>query len=252
MVAVNRQQPVRLSVEQVSYAVSPQRFLLRNVSFRLEAGETLGLIGPSGSGKTTLAHVIMGIWKPAGGIVRLDGADVYTWPREQFGAHVGYMPQDVELFGGSVRDNIARLAPDATDDAVIAAAQLAHAHEMILKLPQGYRTDIGEGGAWLSAGQRQRIGLARAFYGQPKLLVLDEPDSNLDDAGQAAFAAALRQAHHARMTVIVITHRASVLNHADKILFLRDGMAEAFGPAREILGRLAASLPSRMRSMEHA
>lgn len=230
----------RLTVENVFFAVSNnQKPILRNVSFKLEPGESLGIIGPSGSGKTTLARLLTGTWKPAAGNVRLDGADVYSWPRAEFGKYVGYMPQDVELFGGSVRDNIARLNADAADEAVVEAAQLANAHELILKLPNGYSSDIGANGSFLSAGQRQRVGLARAFFGVPRFLVLDEPDSNLDDAGQTALVQALQYARNYTMTTIVISHRRAILQHVDKILYLNDGVVEAFGPAAEIVAKMA-------------
>ncbi len=232
----------RLSVENVYFAVSnQQKAILRNVSFKLEPGESLGIIGPSGSGKTTLARLLTGTWKPGAGNVRLDGADVYAWPRAEFGRYVGYMPQDVELFGGTVRDNIARLNPEASDETVVEAAQLANAHELILRLPNGYSTDIGANGAFLSAGQRQRVGLARAFYGTPRFLVLDEPDSNLDDAGQAALIRALQFARNYTMTTVVISHRRAILQYVDKILYLNDGVVEAFGPAKEIVAKLSAA-----------
>lgn len=235
----------RVAVENVYFAVSnQQKAILRNVSFQLEPGEILGIIGPSGSGKTTLARLLTGTWKPAAGNVRLDGADVYAWPRAEFGKYVGYMPQDVELFNGTVRDNIARLNPEASDMAVVEAAQLANAHELILKLPQGYGTDIGAGGAFLSAGQRQRVGLARAFFGMPRLLVLDEPDSNLDDAGQAALIGALQFARNYNMTIVVISHRRTILQYVDKILYLKDGAVEAFGPAADIVAKLSGASKS--------
>lgn len=236
----------RVTVEGVYYA-PPQlqqqqaKPILRNVSFQLAPGEMLGIIGPSGSGKTTLARLITGTWRANAGVVRLDEADVYQWPRASFGQYVGYMPQDVELFSGTVRDNIARLNPDAKDEDIIAAAQLAGAHELILRLPKGYSTDIGVQGEYLSAGQRQRVGLARAFYGSPRLLVLDEPDSNLDDAGQVALAQALQMARSYGMTTIIISHRRTVLQHVDKILYLREGAVELFGPAAEVVAKLSAA-----------
>lgn len=240
----------RINVENVYFAVpNQQKAILRNVSFALEPGESLGIIGPSGSGKTTLARLLTGTWKPAAGNVRLDGADVYHWPRAEFGNFVGYMPQDVELFGGSVKDNIARLDVDAKDDAVVEAAQLANAHELILKLPSGYSTDIGANGSFLSAGQRQRVGLARAFYGMPRLLVLDEPDSNLDEAGQAALVRAMQYARNYTMTTIVISHRRAILQHVDKILLLNDGVVEMFGPAKEVVAKLAGNAKALEKSV---
>ncbi len=228
-------------MENIYYAAPNQpKAILRNVSFQLNPGESLGIIGPSGSGKTTLARLITGTWKPSAGVVRLDEADVYRWPRAAFGQHVGYMPQDVELFSGTVRDNIARLQENAEDERIVAAAQLAGAHELILRLPNGYSTDIGTNGEYLSAGQRQRVGLARAFYGLPRLLVLDEPDSNLDDAGQTALMQALQYARNYSITTLVISHRRSILQHVDKILLLKDGGVELFGPRAEVIARLNA------------
>jgi PrtD family type I secretion system ABC transporter len=230
-----------LSAEGVFYTPpGQQQPILRNVSFRLEAGEALGIIGPSGSGKSTLARLITGTQKPVAGVVRLDGADVYTWPREEFGRYLGYLPQDVELFGGSIRDNIARMRDDAEPEAIVQAAQLANAHEMILRLPQGYDTDIGPGGAALSGGQKQRIGLARAMYGLPCLLVLDEPDANLDESGQQALLLALQHTKARRITTIVITHRKSILNHVDKLMVLRDGTVDSFGSPQDVVSALNA------------
>ncbi len=230
----------RIAVEGVFFAIpNQQKAILRNISFQLEPGDALGIIGPSGTGKTTLARLLTGTWKPSSGTVRLDGADVYTWPRAEFGNYVGYMPQDVELFSGSVKDNIARLNGEATDEAVVKAAQLAGAHELILQLPNGYQTDIGANGAFLSAGQRQRVGLARSFYGLPRWLILDEPDSNLDDAGQTALLQALQLARSHKITTIIISHRRAMLQQVNKILYLKDGMVEAFGPAAKVLAKLS-------------
>lgn len=241
----------KLSVEYVSYSPPhQQRFILKNVHFGLQAGETLGIIGPSGSGKSSLARLITGTWKATSGIVRLDDADVYSWPRNEFGRYIGYLPQDIELFGGSVRDNIARLRTDASDEEIVTAAKLANAHELILRLPQGYNTEIGTSGELLSAGQRQRIGLARAFFGSPRVLVLDEPDSNLDDSGQIALVQALQHARAERITTLVISHRRAILNHVDKILLLKEGGVEAFGSAADIMAKLSATFPaSRARSV---
>lgn len=228
-----------ISAENLYYTPPGQpQPLLKNISFHLEAGEILGIIGPSGSGKTTLARLLMGIWAPQSGIVRLDGANVYTWPREEFGRFTGYMPQDVELFRGSVKDNIARLLHDVPPEMIIEAAQLANAHEMILQLPKGYETEIGANGALLSAGQCQRIGLARAFFGSPRLLVLDEPDANLDDAGKQALWVAIKQAKLKRITTVVISHRKSILQHSDKLLMLRNGAVEHFGTPQHVLHSL--------------
>jgi PrtD family type I secretion system ABC transporter len=227
-----------LAVERVVYAFpGAERPALRGVSFSLPAGDSLGVIGPTAAGKSTLARLIVGVWKPVSGAVRLDGADVSTWQREQLGAHVGYVPQMVGLFAGTVAENIARLAePDAA--AVIRAAQSAHAHEMILRLPKGYDTGIGEGGAALSPGQRQRVALARALYGEPRLVVLDEPNANLDTEGDEALVQAMRNLKQAGVTVVVIAHRPSLLAGVDKLLVLKDGVAEMFGPRAEVMARV--------------
>ncbi|MET0217575.1 MAG: ATP-binding cassette domain-containing protein [Burkholderiales bacterium] len=215
-----------------------QQMMIKGVSLQLNAGETLAIIGPSASGKSTLARLIVGIWTPAGGSVRLDGADVSAWPREDLGRYVGYLPQDVELFAGSVSENIARMGtPDSA--AIVAAAQRANAHDMILRLPNGYDTPIGDAGALLSAGQRQRVALARALYGNPRLVVLDEPNSNLDAEGEVALHAALRELKKEKATCVVITHRPSLLETADKVLVLREAAMHLFGTAAEVLAQLS-------------
>src|SRR5204862_1688306 len=196
-----------------------QRPLIRGVSFSLAPGETLGIIGPSASGKSTLARLLIGVWRPASGAVRLDGADVAMWPRESLGPHLGYLPQDVELFAGTIARNIARL--DQPDDAeVVRAAQRAHVHELVLRLPQGYDTELGEGAGALSPGQRQRIALARALYGEPRLVVLDEPNANLDLEGDQALRAALHALKEEGITVVIVAHHPSLLGTADKVLVL--------------------------------
>jgi len=181
---------------------------------------------------------MVGIWPAQVGKVRLDGADLYQWNKDALGQHLGYLPQDIELFAGTVAENIARFG-EVDSEKVIAAAQLAGVHEMVLRLPKGYDTPIGEGGAGLSGGQQQRIGLARALYGQPALIVLDEPNSNLDDAGEAALIQAIRELKALRRSVVLITHRMPILTISDKLLVLNEGAVQGFGPTQQILGALA-------------
>jgi len=230
----------RLSVEKLVYARDIAKPVLKGVSFELAAGEALGLIGPSGAGKSTLARVILGLWPPSSGAVRLDGAAIGDWSREHLGPHIGYLPQDVELFSGTVGDNIARLGDAAAlAEQVIAAAQRSSVHELILNLPQGYETEIGEGGASLSGGQRQRIALARAVFGAPRLVVLDEPNSNLDSDGENALVKTIAKLKEEGVTLIVVSHRPGLLAGVDKLLFLKDGRVELFGPRQEVLNRLS-------------
>ncbi len=194
----------------------------------------IGLMGPTAAGKSTLAALLVGIAKPRVGHVRLDGADVADWAAEDLGRHIGYLPQDIELFAGSVRDNIARMG-EADPESVISAAQLAGVHDLILQLPNGYETEIGEAGAALSGGQRQRIALARAVFGHPRFVVLDEPNASLDAAGEEALINAIATLKEREATLVVIAHRPSILRHVDKVLVLRAGAVEAFGPPSEVL-----------------
>ncbi len=207
------------------------------MNFALEPGEFLGIVGPSASGKSTLARALLGIWPAYAGHVRLDGADIAGWKREELGPHIGYLPQDIELFDGSIAENICRFR-DPNPELIVAAAQTAGVHDMILRLPKGYDTVIGGAGGMLSGGQRQRIGLARAIYDQPKLLVLDEPNSNLDDQGEKELVEALRRIKADGCTVIIITHRTMVLQCVDKILVMKEGAGVSFGPKDQVLAKL--------------
>jgi len=211
---------------------------LRGVSFALNAGESVGIVGPSAAGKSTLVRAIVGVWPAYAGKVRLDGADIAQYDRTRLGPHVGYLPQDVELFSGTVAENIARFGTVEADK-VVEAATRAGVHDMILRLPQGYDTQIGEGGSVLSAGQRQRVALARALYGNPSLVVLDEPNSNLDDEGEAALVNAMEHLRGQGCTVLIVAHRPSVLMGVDKILVLREGQVQAFGGRTEVMSRFA-------------
>ena len=227
-----------LSVEQATVVPPGSRNpVVRGVSFELQAGEMLGIVGPSASGKSTLARALLGIWPTYAGKVRLDGADVSSWDRIELGPHVGYLPQDIELFDGTIAENIARFREASSDD-VVAAAQLAGVHELILRLPQGYDTKIGSTGGALSGGQRQRIALARAVFGSPKYLILDEPNSNLDDQGEKELVLALNRIKSSGCTTLVITHRTMILQCVDKMLVLKEGQCAAFGPKNDVLAAL--------------
>jgi ATP-binding cassette subfamily C protein EexD len=210
---------------------------LKAVNLTIEPGILLGVIGASGAGKSTFARALLGIWPTASGKVRLDGAEVSAWNREELGPYIGYLPQDIELFEGTISENIARFgAIDA--EQVVTAAKMADVHELILQLPEGYDTRIGAGGGALSGGQRQRIGLARALYGNPVLVVLDEPNSNLDDQGELALANALQRLKQKQVTVVLITHRQNVLARVDKLLVLAEGQVAVYGPRDQVIAHL--------------
>jgi len=239
----------RLSVEGVNFA--PQganRLLLSGINFQVEAGEVLGVIGPSGAGKSTLARLLMGIWRPINGVVRLDGADVFSWNRADFGRHVGYLPQDTELFAGTIRQNIARFRDDVSDEQVVRAAQLAGVHELVLRTAKGYDTEVGEGGVVLSVGQRQRVGLARAMLADPAFIVLDEPNASLDAEGEQALMTAIETMKANGATVVIISHKIGVFRVADKLLAMREGRMELFGPRDAVMARLTK--PAEVRAVE--
>lgn len=240
----------QIALEKVVFGIrATNKMILKDISFALSAGESLGIIGPSAAGKSTLARVMVGVWKPLQGTIRLDGADMASWPSERLGPYIGYLPQDIELFPGSIADNIARLdEPDS--DKVIKAARLAGLHEMILKMPKGYDTYIGDNSEVLSGGQRQRIGLARALYGDPKLLVLDEPNASLDNEGELALLQAMAHLKQMGATVIIITHKVSLLSSVDKLMILQDGALAAFGPTNEVLQNLQQQRQLQQQQMQ--
>ena len=228
----------RLEAKQIVVsAPGAKNQILRGVSFDLSAGEALGIVGPSGAGKSTLARALIGIWAPSHGTVRLDGADVSSWDRKELGPHIGYLPQDIELFDGSIAENICRFGP-ANAERIVGAATLAGVHELILTLPEGYDTIMSAGGGTLSGGQRQRIGLARAVYDAPRLIVLDEPNSNLDDVGEKELVAAISRIKNQGSTIIVISHRTPLLHAMDKMLVLKEGLVASFGTKDQVLGQL--------------
>lgn len=236
-----------LTMDNVYYAFPGQKaatpgdqpkYVLKGVSFAVEPGQLVAIIGPSACGKSTLAKIMTGVWKATSGSVRLDGGEIYRWNREDFGKHVGYLPQGIELFSGSIKQNIARMDDNALPEHIIEAAKMAGAHDIILKFPEGYDSDIGVAGSNLSGGQRQRIGLARAFYGSPKLVILDEPNANLDEAGELALSNAMLEAKKKGIAVIVISHRPSILSVVDKVLVMQDGAVAAYGTKEEIQSRV--------------
>jgi ABC-type protease/lipase transport system fused ATPase/permease subunit len=235
----------RLAAQQLVFrAPGSERLILAGVSLQLEPGESLAVVGPSGAGKSTLVRLLTGVWKPSAGTVRLDQADLSQWPREDLGPWIGYVPQDVELFPGTVAENIARLG-EVVSDRVVQAAQRARVHDMILSLPEGYDTVVDPSGSVLSPGQRQRIALARALYGDPRLVILDEPNANLDGAGEVALADTLKLLR-GDVTVVVVTHRSTLTQHVDKMLVLEAGKAVQYGPVPDVMKALQAKAVAPM------
>lgn len=242
----------RVSVENIMAAPPGSKVaVIKGLSFAIAPGEVLGVIGPSGSGKSTLARLLVGVWPAASGKVRLDGADVYQWNKDELGAYIGYLPQDIELFAGTISENIARFG-EIDADKVILAARRAGVHEMILTMPKGYDTLLGDGGGGLSGGQKQRIGLARAMYGDPSLIVLDEPNSNLDDVGEQALLAAIIDLRKRGKTIVVITHRTRILSATTKLLLLHEGMAKLFGPTDQVMAALTQQQQAAQQAQQPA
>lgn len=229
----------KINVENIYFApLGLQKHILKGISFSLDEGEILAIVGPSASGKTTLAKILVGVYVGTIGSVRIDGARIHDWRKNDLGKYIGYLPQEVGLFSGTVKENIARMDSNPNYKDVIIAAQLACVHDMVLKLPQGYDYNIGYDGDMLSGGQKQRVGLARALYGEPRFLVLDEPNASLDIEGEEALMTAISVAKEQKITTIIISHKNSVLNYADKILLMKDGMVASFGPRNEILAKI--------------
>jgi len=246
-----------LSVENISL-VPPgdKRVVVQDVAFRLQKGNGLGVIGPSASGKSSVARALVGVWRPTRGLVRLDGAALDQWSPSALGQHVGYLPQDVELLSGNVAQNIGRFSPDAKAEDIVQAAMAARAHDLILHLPDGYETEVGDSGTLLSAGQRQRIALARALYGNPFLVVLDEPNSNLDADGEEALTEAILGVRARGGIVVVVAHRPSALAGVDLVMVMAQGNCQTIGPKEEVLGKmtrrpLAASAGASLRAVNH-
>ena len=236
-------------------AVAPpgtQKVVVQDVSFSLVAGAGLGIVGPSGSGKSSLSRALVGVWRPARGKVELDGASIDFWRPEIFGRYVGYLPQDVELFEGTVAQNISRFDPEPDSAAILAAAKAAGVHEVIIQLPQGYQSEIGESGSALSGGQRQRIALARALYKDPFLVVLDEPNSNLDLEGERALTQAIASVRARKGIIIVVAHRQSALAAVDQVLLLRGGRAVKFGPRDEVMEQLTGQKTANLKVVAQA
>lgn len=225
--------------------------VVKGLSFAINPGDVLGVIGPSGSGKSTLARLLVGVWPAMMGKVRLDGADIYQWNKGELGPHMGYLPQDIELFSGTIAENIARFG-DVDSEKVVLAAKRAGVHDMILHMPNGYDTKLGDGGAGLSGGQKQRIGLARAMYDDPAVIVLDEPNSNLDDVGEQALVQAVLDLRQRGKTIVLITHRTTVLGVTNKLLLMRDGGVQAFGPTKDVLAALQEANQKMMLQQQQA
>jgi ATP-binding cassette subfamily C protein len=246
------QPPSKSLVIEAASVVVPgkDKLIVQDVSLSLQAGNGLGVIGPSGSGKSSLARLMVGVWTPARGRVRLDGAALDQWSAEALGQHIGYLPQDVELLAGTVAQNIGRFSEPLDPNAVIAAANAAGVHDLIVGLPEGYETQVGEGGTSLSAGQAQRIALARALYGDPFLVVLDEPNSNLDAEGDEALAKAITAVRARGGIVVVVAHRPSAIAAVDLLLMMNHGRAQAFGPKDEVLARVLQREPAPTRSLK--
>lgn len=242
-----------IKLEGVSAAPpGAKKAFLTGVNVTIDAGDVVGLIGPSAAGKSTLARLLIGIWPAQVGTVRIDGADMASWSREIIGPQLGYLPQQVDLFSGKVRDNISRFATDAKPEDVIAAAEAAGCHEMILRLPEGYDTEIGERGAYLSAGQRQRLGLARALYGAPAIVVMDEPNSNLDNVGERALQEAIKGLKACKVTVVIVAHRPKAVALCNKLLMLEAGRVRAFGPRDEVMAKVAPSQSQKLATTAKA
>jgi ATP-binding cassette subfamily C protein len=229
----------RLTVESASGAPpGVAKIVVQDVAFELEAGQGLGVIGPSGSGKSSLVRLLVGVWQPVRGNIRLDGAALDQWSQDALGRHIGYLPQDVELLAGTVAENISRFEPEADTAAVIAAAKIVGVHDLIVRLPSGYDTPIGEQGSALSAGQAQRVALARAFYRDPFLVVLDEPNSNLDSEGEEALTRAILSVRERKGIVVVVAHRPSAIAGVDRLLMMNMGRVQAVGPKDEVLSKV--------------
>ena len=221
--------------------------IIKGISFAVQAGTVVGVIGPSASGKSTLARALLGIWPAQHGSVRLDGADISTWDKTELGPYIGYLPQDIELFEGTISENIARFG-EVDPELVVQAAKVAGVHDMILLQPDGYDTVIGSSGTNLSGGQRQRLGLARALYGTPKLIILDEPNSNLDEVGERALSYALTYLKATGSTVFVITHRTNILSQLDRLLVMKDGLLTMFGPTEQVMAELSAQAKNQQKA----